>query len=641
MPLRIVSYSMRREAYLPDVLTRCINARTSDFCRRVWGNDRGQSAILFDGDTKWTKHAKAVEAELAEADVIFAYDGRVAAHHKKLLSKKPVITLAENWLNVDRTYIADGLPGAVIGHHQAIMPAFRSWSVFPLPVPFWEDRYQPVSKPKKLTICYAPLQRRGSYPSNHRLHWFSKGYRTTMRILENFAASSSIPVKITTTTPGRGNDFLEVMRKSHIVIDECITGSYHRESLEGLASGAVVINGLGLRPEIQEVFLRCADGECLIPFHHASQESLCSVLTILAQKGPHLLAEEGSDSRRWMEEHWNFQAQWHRFWNPVVEKALANRTSKQITKPKSRAVAVAAKTERRLSVIVVSHNEGAYLRRTVSGLLKTLPADGEVVIVDDCSNDGSADGLSANYNRVTVLHPPARLGIAAARNFGAAQAKGEILVFSDAHVEVPERWLAPLLKVLERPEVGAVAPAINNLKRRTGKGKCGGTWRWAEGAAFSWKWLGHESPDPYPVPLLCGCFIAMRRDVFDATGGFDSGMILYGVEDSELSLRLWTLGYECLVVPEVVVSHRFGSPDSNAPSSYKFQRSNFIHNELRLAIVHFGMERIQRLLERLTCSPEFSEAFALTAESNAWQRRDEVQSVRRYDDNWFFSKFNL
>src|SRR5207253_10599301 len=66
---------------------------------------------------------------------------------------------------------------------------------------------------------------------------------------------------------------LAMKRSAHIVIDECVTGSYHRNSLEGLACGCVVINGLGLRPEIGGVLQTCAGGPGS-PFVFARLETL-------------------------------------------------------------------------------------------------------------------------------------------------------------------------------------------------------------------------------------------------------------------------------------------------------------------------------------------------------------------------------
>ena len=66
-----------------------------------------------------------------------------------------------------------------------------------------------------------------------------------------------------------------------------------------------------------------------------------------------------------------------------------------------------------LSVIVISLNEGDFLRRTVDNLLDTLPPSTEIIVVDDGSKDGSTDFLSDadGYPSVTLLRSAERLGV--------------------------------------------------------------------------------------------------------------------------------------------------------------------------------------------------------------------------------------
>ncbi len=285
-----------------------------------------------------------------------------------------------------------------------------------------------------------------------------------------------------------------------------------------------------------------------------------------------------------------------------------------------------------VSVIVASLNDGEYLRRTVDSLLASLPSGGEIIVVDDGSTDGSADCLGDCRESVTVIRSGGRLGVAGARNFGAQHACGGVLVFSDAHVEVPADWAAPLLAVLARPEVGAVAPGIS-IMRPTAVESTGYGQKWRD-ATLVTDWLGRQSKEPYPVPLLGGGFLAMRREFFAATGSFDSGMMVWGAEDSELCIRLWTLGYECWVVPSVDVAHRF-----RPTYPYQVSWEPVLHNKLRLATVHFGPERLRRVVERLKQNAAFPAAIARLASSDVESRSSLMRSLRRYDDEWFFSKF--
>jgi hypothetical protein len=184
---------------------------------------------------------------------------------------------------------------------------------------------------------------------------------------------------------------------------------------------------------------------------------------------------------------------------------------------------------------------------------ETLPACAEIIVVDDGSDDGCADFLRGASDLATLIEPGERLGAIGARNLAAAHAGGRTLVFLDAHVEMTTPWIDPLLDVLEDPAVGAVSPAISVLGREDARGY-GLCWTSAELACA---WLPPPSAPPFDVPLLPGACLAIRRHVFLSVGGFDRGLIRWGFEDGELSIRLWRLGYELRVVPDVAVAHLF------------------------------------------------------------------------------------
>jgi GT2 family glycosyltransferase len=285
-----------------------------------------------------------------------------------------------------------------------------------------------------------------------------------------------------------------------------------------------------------------------------------------------------------------------------------------------------------ISVVMVSHNEGENLRRTVKSFLAALPAGGELIVVDDHSTDGSAAALAGTGGPVRVVRPAERLGVARSRNFGASHAGGDVLVFSDAHVDVPDRWWEPFLEVLAWEEVGAVGPVVSSLEQRESRGY-GSRWR---DASLNIEWLPSQGSDPYPVPLLVGCFTAARRDLFEAIGGFDAGMDLWGSEDGEMSLRLWSLGYECLLVPAVEVAHLFRSKHP-----YAVDWEPVLHNMLRMAFVHFNRERLRRIVEKFAANASFPAALARVATGDVWLRRAALEAERTRDDDWFFRRFGM
>jgi glycosyltransferase involved in cell wall biosynthesis len=109
----------------------------------------------------------------------------------------------------------------------------------------------------------------------------------------------------------------------------------------------------------------------------------------------------------------------------------------------------------RLSVILPAHNAAPYLTSALDSVLGDLPDDSELIVVDDGSTDETGRLLEAYRGRLTALHHPEPVGPGAARNAGAAVARGELLAFHDADdVALPGRC-ATLVALLDaEPGVG-------------------------------------------------------------------------------------------------------------------------------------------------------------------------------------------
>ena len=284
-----------------------------------------------------------------------------------------------------------------------------------------------------------------------------------------------------------------------------------------------------------------------------------------------------------------------------------------------------------LSVVIIALNERQHLRPTVECLQHSLPSASEIIVVDDGSTDGCCDFISAADSAVRLVKSN-NLGISKARNYGATLTTGKVVAFADAHISVPPGWWQPIMEVLKDPRIGAAGPAILNMEDHEEKGYG----LHFDGPRLDTEWLDRQQDNPYPVPLLCGCFWVMRRDVFEATGGFDEGLTRWGSDDGELSLRLWLLGYELCVVPQVEVAHLF----RDRPP-YSLEWPAILHNTLRLALVHFGAKRITEVLEALRDHEGFSEGLAQAVLNGFSGRRAELLSTRVHDDEWFFNRFGL
>jgi glycosyl transferase family 2 len=288
--------------------------------------------------------------------------------------------------------------------------------------------------------------------------------------------------------------------------------------------------------------------------------------------------------------------------------------------------------EASVSIVVVTHNEGERLRQTVVGLTATAPDDSEVIVVDDFSTDGSIELLRVGQPEVRVVRPPQRLGPPSARNFGTQFATGSLILWSDAHVDPELGWSSTFAAVLADTSVGAVGPAVAALGNESNVG-FGMRWK---NPALDVEWLPRECDEPYAVPMLCSCFMAMRRGVFEQTGGFDPGLILWGGGEMELSFRLWALGYECRVAPQTRVAHLF-----RPRFPYAVDPAAVLHNLLRIAVIHFDRERLRTVIAAHSRNPFFPQAMTRVLDSDVWLRRTDVRSRRVLDDQAFFDRFPM
>lgn len=196
----------------------------------------------------------------------------------------------------------------------------------------------------------------------------------------------------------------------------------------------------------------------------------------------------------------------------------------------------------RISIVVPAYNAAGRLGACLQALSdQTIPPhEYEVIVVDDGSQDATGD--VARAFDVQVIRQD-NAGPAAARNRGARNASGDILLFTDSDC-VPQRdWIEKMIERLHDPEVAGVKGVY--LTRQRGLAP-----RFAQA----------EYEDKYDnmkkvryIDFIDTYSAGYRRDVFFDNGGFDTG--LPAVEDIDLSLRLSRKGHKLVLAPDAVVYH--------------------------------------------------------------------------------------
>jgi GT2 family glycosyltransferase len=216
-------------------------------------------------------------------------------------------------------------------------------------------------------------------------------------------------------------------------------------------------------------------------------------------------------------------------------------------------------TNTKVSVIVVNFNGMPYLETCLSSILNQNYRDFEVILVDNCSGDGSLDYVRQKFPDLPIVANEENLGYAGGINSGMAHASGRYIAPINIDTEVGEIWLAPMVRFLnENLQVGAVTPKIL-LYDDSSKVNAVGMNIHVSGLSFA-RALGKESKyysgDPVRVAGVSGCSFLVRRELLDRLGGLNERFFMY-CDDTEFSWAVNLMAYEIYCVPEAVVYHKY------------------------------------------------------------------------------------
>jgi GT2 family glycosyltransferase len=220
-----------------------------------------------------------------------------------------------------------------------------------------------------------------------------------------------------------------------------------------------------------------------------------------------------------------------------------------------------------LAVAVVSFDARDALQACLESVASARPV--ELVVVDNGSTDGSIELVASRFPQATLLVNERNRGYGAAANqaFGACTAPAMLLLNSDT-VLAPDA-LSELGRYLAaHPSAGVVGPRLANLDGSlqpstfpfpsVGDLLVGDTGlhrlvRRLPGlrGRFLRTWA-HDVPRA--VPWLRGAALAIRRNAFEAAGGFDEDFFMYW-EEVDLCRRLAEAGFQTHYAPVTTVLH--------------------------------------------------------------------------------------
>jgi GT2 family glycosyltransferase len=185
-----------------------------------------------------------------------------------------------------------------------------------------------------------------------------------------------------------------------------------------------------------------------------------------------------------------------------------------------------------ISVIICTRNGIKRIEGCLKAVSRMTGGGFEAIVVDDGSEDGTADFVATRFPNVRLLRLNAG-GLSAARNTGAAAASGEILAFTDDDCEPDVEWVARLRKTFQEGKFAAAGgPNLPPPPRDWREAVVG-----AAPGAPSHVMLTDDEAEHLP-----GCNIAVTKEAFKAIGGFDPQFHTAG-DDVDFCWRLREAGY--------------------------------------------------------------------------------------------------
>lgn len=224
-----------------------------------------------------------------------------------------------------------------------------------------------------------------------------------------------------------------------------------------------------------------------------------------------------------------------------------------------------------LSVIIVNYNVRQFLENALTSIQRAMEGlDGEIIVVDNASDDGSQEMLRAKFPSVRLIASRENLGFARANNLALREARGRHLLLINPDTIVQEDTLRVMVGFLDaHPDVGLAGCKILNPD---------GSFQLPCRRSFPTPWvaltkiaglsalfprsrlfgrynLTYRDPDEtYEVDAVSGSFMMVRRSVYEQVGGLDEAFFMYG-EDLDWCYRVKSSGARVYYVHATTIIH--------------------------------------------------------------------------------------
>lgn len=233
-------------------------------------------------------------------------------------------------------------------------------------------------------------------------------------------------------------------------------------------------------------------------------------------------------------------------------------------------------------VVIISYNTKILVANCIQSIYNTsLKYVQNIIVVDNCSSDGTVEYLKTNYPDVIIVKNEGNYGYSYAVNRGVEQSSSEFVIISNSDVIYLDKSIERLLEKLSKSKkIAAAFPRqifpdgsyqysygdfpiiLSGLKELTFINPIENSLR---------KILFNKLKIDFPkfcFGYADGAVLAVKKSVFDEIGGFDEDYFFYS-EDMDFSYRIKLFGKRIVFCPSSRVIHLRGASSTSDRFSYE------------------------------------------------------------------------